>query len=91
MQVIENIVTKRSNPPVHYMHFGNLTALDCEFSCPECHYDLVPINVKDQFICGLFNTTLQTDILAKAGHLTTLEEPVKHAEAFETALCDQSK
>ena len=73
------------------MHFGNLAALDCEFSCLECHYDLVPINVKDQFICGLFNTTLQTDILAKAGHLTTLEEPVKHAEAFETALCDQSK
>ena len=108
LQVIENIVTKRSNPTVHRMHFGSLAqtptesiqaylvrlkspALDCEFSCPECRYDLVPINVKDQFIRGLFNTTLQTGILAKAGHLTILEEMVKHVEAFERALRDQSK
>ena len=66
-------------------------ALDYEFSCTKCHYDLVPINVKDQFICGLFNTTLQTHILAKVGHLTTLEKMVKHVEAFETVLHDHSK
>ena len=52
-----------------------------------CHYDLVPIKIKDQFNHGL-NTTVQTDIQAKAGHLTTLEEIVKHAEAFETAFRD---
>ena len=52
---------------------------------------MVPINVKDQFICELFNTTLETDILAKAAYLKTLEEIVKHAEVFETALHDLSK
>ena len=57
----------------------------------ECHYDLVPINIKDQFIRGPSNTTLQIDILTKAGHLTIYEETVKHAEAFETALLDQFK
>ena len=61
LQLIENIVTKYSNPTVHHMHFGNLAqtftesiqaylvklksaALDCEFSSPDCHYDLVLIN-----------------------------------------------
>ena len=52
---------------------------------------MVPINIKDQFIRGPSNTTLQIDILTKAGHLTILEETVKHAEAFETALLDQFK
>ena len=46
----------------------------------------MPLHVKDQFICELFNNTLQTDILAKAGHLQTLEQLIAHAEAFETAL-----
>ena len=108
LQLIENIVTKYSNPTVHQMHFGNLAqtitesiqaylvrlksaALDCEFSCPDCHYDLVPINWKDQFISGSFNTILQTEILAKDGHLTTFEEIVEHAEAFETAVHIQTK
>ena len=52
---------------------------------------MVPINIKDQFIRGPSNTTLQIDILTKAGHLTIYEETVKHAEAFETALLDQFK
>ena len=64
------------------------TAQDCEFSCPSCHFDLQSINVKDQFTRGLYNETLQTDILAKAGHLNTLGQIVKHAEAFESALRD---
>ena len=39
----------------------------------------------------LYNTTLQTDILSKANQLNTLQETVKHAKAFETALRDQTK
>ena len=34
---------------------------------------------------------LQTDILAKATQLKTIDNVVKHAEAFETALRDQSQ
>ena len=39
---------------------------------------------------GLNNDTLQTDILAKANQLKTLEDIIKHAKAFESALRDQS-
>ena len=67
------------------------TAKDCEFQCPNCQHDLLPLNVKDQFIRGLNNSMLQTDILAKAETLNTLELAVKHAEAFESALHDQSR
>ena len=65
-------------------------AQDCEFTCPGCQYDLQPINVKDQLIKGLYNEVVQTDILAKADQLTTLELVIKHCEAFETALRNQS-
>ena len=44
-------------------------ALDCEFACPSCNFDLLPMNVKDQFRRGLANDILQTNILAKANQL----------------------
>ena len=66
-------------------------AKDCEYQCPNCQHDLSFINIKDQFIRGIHNTTLQTDILAKSTTLTNLEAIIKHAEAFETAPHDQSK
>ena len=40
---------------------------------------------KDQLIRGLFSETLQTDILAKASYFKSLEDIIKHAEAFEAA------
>ena len=45
------------------------SAPDCEFQCPNCHFDLQSINIKDQFIRGLQNASIQTDILAKASQL----------------------
>ena len=66
-------------------------AVDCEFSCPACKTDISSINIKDQLIRSLHNETLQTDILAKATQLKTIDNIVKHAEAFETALRDQSQ
>ena len=65
------------------------SAPDREFSCPGCNLDLQPSHIRDQFIRGLHNDTLQTDILAKASQLKTLEEVIKHAEAFEAGLRDQ--
>ena len=58
-------------------------AHDCEYTCPRCHYDLQPINIRCQLIRGLHNETLHIDILAKAKTLTELEDVVKHAESFE--------
>ena len=108
-KMLETIdVTKRANPAVHRMNFGNLKqdesesiqdflvllrtlAIDCEFCCPTCTANISTIHIRDQFIRGLHNVQLQTDILAKASNLKTIEDIVKHAEAFETALRDQSQ
>lgn len=107
LKTIAETVTKHSNPTVHRMHFGSLaqsteetikeflirlksSAKDCEFTCQSCNADLQPTNIRDQFIRGLYNDTLQTDILAKASHLS-LEDIVKHSEAFKTAMRDQQK
>ena len=67
------------------------SAVDCEFLCPECEHDISRVNIMDQFVQGIFNETLQTDILAKASQLKSVEDVVKHAEAFEAALRDQSQ
>ena len=108
LKTIEAIVTRRSNPTVHRVAFGNIiqsenepvkdfvrllqsAAKDCEFTCSGCQNDLSEDHVKDQLIRGIFNSTLQADVLAKAASLTKLEAIINHAEAFETALIDQSK
>ena len=46
-------------------------------------------HIKDQFIRGVQNDILQIDILAKANLVRSLEDNVKHAEAFEIAVQDQ--
>ena len=61
-------------------------ALDCEFAFPSCSFDLLPMNVKDQFIRGLANDISQTHILAKVNQLKSFEDIVKHAEAIEAAV-----
>ena len=66
-------------------------APDCEFICPNCTFDLQSNHIRDQFIRGLHNETLQADILAKASHLTTLQDIIKYSEAFEAATRDQQK
>ena len=38
---------------------------DCAFQCPNCKHDLASVNIQDQFIRGLNNSTLQAEILAK--------------------------
>ena len=65
-------------------------AVDCEFTCPSCKVDISEINIKDQFITGINNEILQTDLLAKADVLKEFGEIVKHAEAFESAIRDQA-
>ena len=67
------------------------TAKDCSFSCPNCSFDMTNDHVKDQLIRGIANPSLQTDILAKASTLKSLEDITKHAEAYEAALRDQTK
>ena len=64
-------------------------AIDCSFSCPNCHYDLSPTHIQDQLIKGINNPQLQADILAKALTFKDLEETINHAKAFESALKDQ--
>ena len=62
-------------------------AVECSYQCPNpaCQYDLSETNIRDQLIAGLANSILQTEILAKADQLQTLDAVITHAEAFETA------
>ena len=40
-------------------------APDCEFTFPNCTFDLQSNHIRDQFIRGLYNETLQADILGR--------------------------
>ena len=65
-------------------------ALDCNFTCPSCEYDLSDIYIKDRVIRGIASDTLQADLLAKAGMLKFLGQNACHAEAFESGLRNQT-
>ena len=89
--VFSSITKKDGEPIKDFTVCLKSAALYCEFACLSCSFDLLPMNAKDQFIRGLTNDVLQTDILAKANQLKSLEDIVKHAEAFEAAVRDQTK
>ena len=86
----KNIKQEENQTIQSYLTSIRAAAIDCEFVCPECELDISRVDIKDQFIQGVRNETLQMDILAKADQLKTIEDVVKHAEAFETALRDQT-
>ena len=86
-----NISQSENESVQNYVVRLRAAAKDCDFSCPECKKDISEVYIKDQFICGVHNHMLQTDILAKAETLTNIELTIKHAEAFESALRDQGK
>ena len=107
LDMVEVLVTLRSNPIVHRLAFAFMyleedepiqnyivhlraVAVECNFICPSCEYDLSDIYIKDQTIRGIANHTLQADLLAKDGILKSLEQNVRHVEAFESALRDQN-
>ena len=73
-----------------YISSLRTAAVDCEFVCSSCEHDDSDLRIRDKFIQGLQNTFLQTDILAKATTLKTLDDVIKHAKAFEAAVRDQS-
>ena len=60
------------------------------FTTDPGEHDLSDIYIKDQIIRGVANDALQADLLAKAGTLKTLKQNVRHTEAFESALRDQT-
>ena len=98
LEMIEALVTQKSNSIVCQITFASMSqhedepiqqylvclkaiATDCNFSC---EHDLSDIYIKDQFIRGVANSTLQTDLLAKAMVLKSLEQNICHAESVES-------
>ena len=65
-------------------------AKECNFLCPQCETDISDVYIKDQLVSGVFNQVLQADILSKAEMLTNVNDTIRHAEAFESALRDQN-
>ena len=84
-------MTQDEGEPIqNYLVRLRAVAVDCSFSCPLCEHELSDIYIKDQIIRGVANDALQADLLAKAGTLKTVEQNVRHAEAFESALQNQT-
>ena len=75
----------------NYLVWLQSGAENCDFICPNCNHDLSNVYIKDQFIQGIANDALQADKLAKARSLKTLEQNIRHAEAFEMTMRDQDK
>ena len=84
-------VSRHEDKPIQqYLVHLRAIVTDCNFPCPCCEHDLSDIYIKDQFIRGIANNALRTDLLAKAGVLKSLNQKVCHAESFESTLQDQT-
>ena len=84
-------VSQHEDKPIQqYLVHLWTTATDCNFSCSHCEHNLSNIYIKDKLIRGIANDALQTNLLAKARVLKSLGQNVCYAEAFESALWDQT-
>ena len=84
-------ISQHEDEPIQqYLVRLRAMATDCNLLCTCCEHDLSDIYIKDQFIRGIANNTLKTDLLAKAWMLKSLDQNVCHAEASESALRDQT-
>ena len=67
-------------------------ALDCSFICPyDDNHDLTDYHIINRIRSGIYNKTLQQEILQKHSTLNDLPTLVKYCEDFESALLDQEK
>ena len=67
-------------------------AIDCSFTCPyEPSHDLTDYMIINRIRSGVFDKTLQQELLQKQESLNTLPLIVKYCEEFESAKLDQQK
>ena len=82
------LVQAESESISDYLFCLKSTARDCAFTCPNCKFDLMSIDIKYQMIRSIHSEILQTDILSKPNTPKSLEDIIKHAESFESAVSD---
>ena len=75
----------------HFITRLRTSAPDCSFLCPSCDADISTTNIRDQFIRGLHNHTLQAVILRSASTKPgiTLTDVIHEAQSYEQSLSDQ--
>ena len=83
-----NIIQEEGQTCEDFISKLRIAAVDCQFECSKCKNDESDARLRDQFIQGLSNSSLQTDILAKANTLKELGDVVNHAKSFDSALRD---
>ena len=54
-------------------------AASCDFICKKCKKDITEQQIEDQYINGMADEKIQTDLFANDTELTTLKDIVKHA------------
>lgn len=65
-------------------------AIDCAFVCPyDEDHDLTDYHIKNRIMTGIYDDTLQQEILQKHDSLTTVDLLVKYCENFETTKKDR--
>lgn len=65
-------------------------AVECDFTCPACFSGLSPINICNQLFSDLSNSSLKADFLAKASHLSIIDQIIFYVELFETSIPDKA-
>ena len=67
-------------------------AIDCNFICPHNErHDLTDYHIINRIRSGIYDKTLQQEILAKSDTIKTLKDLVQYCETYESAKKDKDK
>ena len=75
----------------HYAARLQNAAADCEFKCRLCKKNIQEQFIEDQFINGMYNAHIQTELFAKDPELDNFSGIFTLAERLEGASRDQSR
>ena len=88
----DNIVQKSDETILEFVTRLRTCASDCSFVCPyDEEHDLTDYHLITRLRSGVFNETLQQELLQKHDTINTVDLIITYCEAFESAVRDKDK
>ena len=88
----DNLYQSQDEPIREFITRLRPCAIDCNFTCPyDENHDLTDYHIINRIRCGIFDKSLQQELLQKSNELKVLPEISQFCENYESAAKDQNK
>ena len=88
----DNLYQSQDEPIREFITRLRSCAIDCNFTCPyDENHDLTDYHIINRIRCGIFDKSLQQELLQKSNELKVLPEISQFCENYESAMKDKNK